>query len=134
MLSAPDTSTWTGTRALLLAGVQTGLRVSELTGLTINDIELNTGPHPHCHGKGRKDRCISLTRQTAEVLRDWLTERSGIGNVQVRAITSALRCPALKAITGMPLACAHSLMSRWRCRQALFGGSGRSRRVRSARS
>jgi hypothetical protein len=34
------------------------------------------------------------------------------GSVQARAITSALRCPALKAITGMPLACAHSLMSR----------------------
>lgn len=34
------------------------------------------------------------------------------GSVQVRAITSALRCPALKAITAMPLACAHSLMSR----------------------
>jgi len=41
LLSAPDTSTWTGRRdhALLLAGVQTGLRVSELTGLTINDID-----------------------------------------------------------------------------------------------
>ena len=58
------------------------------------------------------------------------------GNVRVGAITSALRCPALKAITGMPLACAHSLMSRRNLPPigALLGGSGRSRRVRSARS
>src|SRR5262249_49049376 len=65
--------------ALLLTGVQTGLRVSELTGLTINDIELSAGPHLRCHGKGRKDRATPLTPQTAEVLREWLTERSGTG-------------------------------------------------------
>ncbi len=81
LLSAPDTSTWTGRRdhALLLTGVQTGLRVSELTRLTINDIELSAGPHLRCHGKGRKDRATPLTRQTAEVLREWLTERGGTG-------------------------------------------------------
>jgi site-specific recombinase XerD len=58
LLSIPDTSTWTGRRdhALLLVTVQTGLRVSELTGLTINDIHLDTGPHIRCPGKGRKDR------------------------------------------------------------------------------
>ena len=68
LLSAPDTSTWTGRRdhALLLTGVRTGLRVSELTGLTINDIELSAGPNLRCHGKGRKDRATPLTRQTAE--------------------------------------------------------------------
>ena len=82
LLSAPDTSTWTGRRdhALLLAGVQTGLRVPELTGLTINDIEPGTGPHLRCHGKGRKDRRTPLTRQTAEVPREWHTERGGTGS------------------------------------------------------
>jgi integrase/recombinase XerD len=78
-LSSPDTSSWTGRRdhALLLVAVQTGLRVSELTGLRINDIELGTGPHLRCRGKGRKDRCTPLTRQTADVLHEWLTERGG---------------------------------------------------------
>jgi integrase/recombinase XerD len=79
LLSSPDTSTWTGRRdhALLLVAVQTGLRVSELTRLRINDIELGTGPNLRCHGKGRKDRCTPLTRQTVDVLREWLTECSG---------------------------------------------------------
>jgi site-specific recombinase XerD len=81
LLATPNTSTWTGRRdhALLLVAVQTGLRVSELTGLTINDIELGTGPHLRCRGKGRKDRCTPLTRQTVDVLREWLTERGGTG-------------------------------------------------------
>jgi integrase/recombinase XerD len=81
LLATPNTSTWTGRRdhALLLVAVQTGLRVSELTGLTINDIELGTGSHLRCRGKGRKDRCTPLTRQTVDVLREWLTERGGTG-------------------------------------------------------
>jgi integrase/recombinase XerD len=45
--------------------------------LRINDIELGTGPNLRCHGKGRKDRCTPLTRQTVDVLREWLTECSG---------------------------------------------------------
>lgn len=81
LLSIPDTSTWTGRRdhALLLVTIQTGLRVSELTGLTINDIHLDTGPHLRCHGKGRKDRATPLTRQSVTALRQWLTERGGAG-------------------------------------------------------
>jgi integrase/recombinase XerD len=79
VLSTPDTSTWTGRRdhALLLVAVQTGLRVSELTRLRINDIELGTGPHLRCTGKGRKGRCTPLTRQTVDVLSEWLAERGG---------------------------------------------------------
>ena len=40
LLAAPDRSTWTGRRdhALLLTAIQTGLRVSELTGLRCQDI------------------------------------------------------------------------------------------------
>ena len=58
VLAAPGQSTWLGRRdhALLLVAVQTGLRVSELTGLTTGDIHLGPGPHVRCHGKGRKDR------------------------------------------------------------------------------
>jgi hypothetical protein len=46
MLAAPDTGRWIGRRdhALLLVAVQTGLRVSELTGLCCRDVDLGTGP------------------------------------------------------------------------------------------
>lgn len=77
LLAAPDRSTWFGRRdhALLLVAAQTGLRVSELTGLHIEDVVLGTGPHVRCRGKGRKDRCTPLTRQAATVLRAWVQER-----------------------------------------------------------
>jgi integrase/recombinase XerD len=79
LLAAPDNASWLGRRdhALLLLAVQTGLRVSELTGLAIGDVHLGAGPHVRCHGKGRKDRATPLTRQTTAVLRAWLAERGG---------------------------------------------------------
>ena len=79
LLAAPGQDSWLARRdhALLLIAVQTGLRVSELTGLTISDIQLGPGPHVRCHGKGRKDRATPLTRQTTTVLRAWLAERGG---------------------------------------------------------
>jgi integrase/recombinase XerD len=63
LLAAPDQSTWHGRRdhALLVVAAQTGLRVSELTGLTVDDVHLGTDAHLYCHGKGRKDRCTPPT-------------------------------------------------------------------------
>ena len=79
LLAAPDRSTWLGRRdhALLVLAVQTGLRVSELTALTIAGLHLDHGPHVSCHGKGRKERATPLTRQTVDVLRAWMRERAG---------------------------------------------------------
>ena len=79
LLAAPGRSSWLARRdhALLLTAVQTGLRVSELTGLTTGDVHLGPGAARRCHGKGRKDRATPLTRQTVAVLRAWLTERRG---------------------------------------------------------
>jgi integrase/recombinase XerD len=79
LLAAPDTTTWAGRRdhALILLAAQTGLRISELTGLTMGDVHLGTGPHVSCHGKGRKQRITPLTRVTVTVLRAWLAERAG---------------------------------------------------------
>jgi integrase/recombinase XerD len=76
LIAAPDRTTWHGRRdhALLLLAIQTGLRVSELTGLARQDIHLGAGPHVRCHGKGRKDRATPLTGQTVKVLRTWLAE------------------------------------------------------------
>jgi integrase/recombinase XerD len=79
LLQAPDRTTWTGRRdhALLLVALHTGLRVLELVGLRLHDVQLGTGPHLRCRGKGRKDRCTPLTTPTGKVLRAWLAERGG---------------------------------------------------------
>ena len=79
LLAAPDRSTWAGRRdhALILLAAQTGLRLSELTGLTNGDAHLGTGAHVSCTGKGRKQRITPLTAGTVAVLRAWLAERGG---------------------------------------------------------
>jgi integrase/recombinase XerD len=79
LLAACDTRTWTGRRdhAMLLLAAQAGLRVSELTSLTIADLALGAGAHVHCTGKGRKERRTPLLPPTAAVLRRWLAERHG---------------------------------------------------------
>jgi integrase/recombinase XerD len=79
LVDAPGTTTWTGRRdrALLLVAAQTGLRISELIGLTCGDVALGHGAHVSCHGKGRKDRVTPLTSVTVKVLRAWTAERAG---------------------------------------------------------
>ena len=79
LLAAPDTGTWHGRRdhALLALAAQTGLRSSELTGLTRGDVQTGTGPTVRCHGKGRKDRVTPLTANVAAVIRNWLREQPG---------------------------------------------------------
>jgi integrase/recombinase XerD len=79
LLAAPDRSTRTGRRdhAWMLLAVQTGLRASELTALTRQDVHLGTGPYVACHGKGRKDRITPLAPGTVTTLRAWLAEHAG---------------------------------------------------------
>jgi len=79
LLAAPDRKRLSGRRdhALLVVAVQTGLRCSELAGLRIEDVELGRGPHLRCRGKGRKERCTPLRRETVALLRTWLRERRG---------------------------------------------------------
>jgi len=77
LLAAPDRRTWAGRRdhAMLVLAVQTGLRISELIGLSCGDVVLERGAHVRCMGKGRKERATPLTRLTVAVLREWLNER-----------------------------------------------------------
>ena len=79
LLAAPDPATWIGRRdhAMLLLAIESGLRVSELTGLTRADIHVGAGAHICCHGKGRKERVTPLTKTTVAVVRGWLAERAG---------------------------------------------------------
>jgi site-specific recombinase XerD len=98
LLAAPDLGTWTGRRdhAWIQLDIQTGLRASELTGLTHADLHLGTGAHVACHGKGRKNRITPMTIQTVATLRTWITENPGPGplfptNRGTRMSTDALQ-------------------------------------------
>jgi len=79
LLAAPDRSTWLGRRdhTLLVVMIQTGVRVSELTGLRVRDVHLGTGAHIRVTGKGRKKRATTLTGETVAIVRAWLKERRG---------------------------------------------------------
>ena len=79
LVAAPNESRWEGRRdrVLLLLAIQTGLRVSELTGLNCGDVTLGAGASIRCEGKGRKQRAVPLTGPVEALLRVWLTERAG---------------------------------------------------------
>lgn len=76
LLGAPDQHAWHGRRdyALLLLALQTGLRLSELTAVRSRDLHLGTGAHVRCVGKGRKERCTPLAKQTVKVMKTWMQE------------------------------------------------------------
>ncbi len=77
LLNAPDPGTPLGRRdqLLLAVAIHTGLRVSELTGLTCGDVTIGVGAHVRCVGKGRKERCTPLTKPLARQLHAWLRDR-----------------------------------------------------------
>jgi len=76
LLDAPDINTWSGRRdhALMLLALQTGLRLSEITGIRKEDVCLEAGAHVRVVGKGRKERCTPLAKRTVAILRAWLKE------------------------------------------------------------
>lgn len=79
LVAAPNTETWLGRRdrALLLLAVKTGLRNSEIRALRRQDVELGTGAHVRCFGKGRKTRCTPLSPDVVTVLKQWFSEQDG---------------------------------------------------------
>ena len=84
LLAAPDLGTWSGRRDhnFMLLAVQTGLRLSEITGLKREDIIFGAGAHVRVIGKGRKERCTPIARSTLKVLKGWLREpQRGDGQV-----------------------------------------------------
>ncbi len=94
LLKAPDQSTWFGRRdrVLLLTMLQTGLRVSELIGLRIADVELGTGPHLRCVGKGRKGRATPLRKDSQKALKTWLGQT---GATSSDPLFASIRCAPL---------------------------------------
>ncbi len=77
ILNAPDPTCRVGIRdrAMLHLCFAGGLRVSELIGLRIDDLTLQPTTSVIVHGKGRRERCLPLWKETASALRAWLAVR-----------------------------------------------------------
>jgi integrase/recombinase XerC len=89
LVEAPETSTHLGKRdrAILELLYATGLRVSELVGMDVGDIDLGEGL-VRVLGKGRKERMVPFGDKARDALEDYLRARPQLLN----------RIPALSAI------------------------------------
>ena len=99
LLAAPDRRTWSGRRdhAFLLVAVQTGLRLSEMTGLKREDLIAGAGAHVRVIGKGRKERCTPLAKSTRAVLKACCGNRN--------AVTATCSFPAPRVNVSVSMAC-----------------------------
>lgn len=131
LAAAPDHSTWVGRRdhVLLTLALQTGLRASELINLRCGDVVIGPGAHIRCEGKGRKQRCTPLRRETVNMIETWLKEFGGgnqgplfpslSGNklsrdalehiVHRHTLSAAKKCPSLKSKRVSPHVLRHSM-------------------------
>jgi integrase/recombinase XerD len=73
LMKAPDTTTLLGLRdkAMLELLYSTGLRVSELTGLRVADLDLQAGSL-RCIGKGDKERLVPVGRVAIAAVQEYL--------------------------------------------------------------
>ena len=80
ILDAPNLTTRLGIRdrAMLHLCFAGGLRVSELVGLPLANLSLQRTPSIRVHGKGRRERCLPLWKETAADLRAWLAVRGDV--------------------------------------------------------
>lgn len=119
LLAAPDTTTWVGRRdrALLTLAITAGLRISEITSLTISSIHLGGSAYLECDGKGRKHRSTPISATACTVMSDYLVERTTRpgdalfpgprgqtlsrdaveARVRTHITTAADQCPSLRA-------------------------------------
>ena len=78
LLDAPEPTTRLGIRdrAMLFLTLAAGLRVSELVGLRIDELEFN-GRYVdvRVRGKGRRERSLTLWKSVADAIRSWLVMR-----------------------------------------------------------
>lgn len=97
LLGAPKPVDWAGIRdrAMLHLAFAAGLRVSELTGLRLEDLSLHPQASILVHGKGRKERCLPLWKETTVALRAWLAIRGTIAVPEI--FVNARREPMTRA-------------------------------------
>lgn len=130
ILEAPDITTRLGIRdrAMMHLCFAAALRVSELVELPMSGLSLQGSPSLRVTGKGRRERCLPLWKETATDLRAWLTVRGELrvpelfANAQGDAMTragfeyildkharsAAERCSTLKGRTVTPHQLRHS--------------------------
>jgi site-specific recombinase XerD len=77
LLDAPDPRTLSGTRdrAMLHLAFAAGLRVSELVGLRLDQVDQRNWASIHVMGKGRRERVLPLWKETAAALKAWIAIR-----------------------------------------------------------
>jgi integrase/recombinase XerD len=115
-------------RAMLHLCFAGALRVSELVNLPLANVTLKPAPSIWVRGKGRKERCLPLWKETARDVRAWLAVRgnmatpelfvSAIGTAMTRAgfehlldkyvAIAAAGCPSLKGRSVSPHQLRHS--------------------------
>ena len=101
LLEAPDSKTLAGIRdrAMIEVLYATGLRVSELVSLGLNDVNLVDG-YILAFGKGRKERVIPLGKKAIEAIKTWL-EGPRISVLKGRESKALFVSPRGKALTRM---------------------------------
>lgn len=119
VLDAPDPTTRSGTRdrAMLHVCFAAGLRVSELVGLRLDQVQTHPEASIHVCGKGRRERVLPLWKETLKVLRAWLAirgqspvselflganggplTRSGFEYILAKHVaTAAITCPSISS-------------------------------------
>jgi len=77
LLDAPDPTTLSGVRdrAMLHLAFAAGLRVSELVGLQLDQLDRQTMSTVHVIGKGRRERVLPLWKETSAAVKAWLKVR-----------------------------------------------------------
>jgi integrase/recombinase XerD len=80
ILDAPVPTTRDGIRdrAMLHLCFAGALRVSELIGLRVDNLTLQPHASILIHGKGRRQRCLPLWKETTSALRAWLAVRGTV--------------------------------------------------------
>ena len=119
LLDAPEPSTRLGIRdrAMLLLSLAGGLRVSELVGLRVDELQFNDRyVDVRVRGKGRRERALTLWKSVGDAIRAWLAvrgeapapelflnawgkpmTRSGFERVLAKHVAvAAARCPSLR--------------------------------------
>ncbi len=85
LLDAPDISSPSGLRdrAMLHLAFAAGLRVSELVGIRVDQLERGSAPCVHIMGKGRHERILPLWKETTSAITEWLKARAIDGDPEL---------------------------------------------------